>query len=147
MSLISAPRQTKTGFNGGDADTQGSNSTSSEVPERKAGGLKRVKSPTKIFKSKKKEESPALRQPSLAINVRADLDQFACDPVGPGTLYLVAIVLTLRCSFNRSMRRMGPCHMTSATLRIRTLQIPYPTCPSLPRSFPPGGDPSGGRSV
>ena len=72
MSPIDAPRKSQTALNDGIVGAQGSGSGLLEVPTEKATGLKKWKSLTRIFDSKKKS-SPPLRQTSLAINVCSDL--------------------------------------------------------------------------
>ena len=68
MSPIGVPRRSQTAFDGENVDGQGSGSTLLEDPKERAVGLKRWKSLTRMFDSKKKS-SPPLRQTPLAINV------------------------------------------------------------------------------
>jgi len=70
MPPIGTPRpsQSQTALNDENLDDRGSSSSLLELPREKAVGLKKWKSLTRMFDSKKKS-SPPLRQTPLAISV------------------------------------------------------------------------------
>jgi len=69
---IAVPRPSQTAFDDENVNGRGSSSTLLEIPKERAAGLRKWKSLTRMFDSKKKS-NPLLRQTSLAINVRPDL--------------------------------------------------------------------------